>query len=77
MCDCRDIAAIERTQQQMIAAYLTDLWCPERPLWCHEGPPAPVTISHDRAEFRWLRQLDLEAVRTMPYADVVEAIRAA
>lgn len=67
----------DRRQCQLIEAYLVDLWCPERPRWCYEGPAERVAIENDRAEFRWLRQLDHGPLLTLPYVDVVEAIRAA
>lgn len=59
----------------MIEAYLSELWCPERPM---VGPVLRVERRQPlHPEFRWVRQLDLAVLRQMPYADVLEAIRTA
>jgi hypothetical protein len=74
-CICRDVAAVEVEQVRLIEVYLSELWCPERPFI---GPmPAIIRPGLVRFDFWWLRNLDFAALRTLPYADVVEAIRAA
>lgn len=70
------IAAIESEQQRRIDNYLSDLWCPVRPSVL---PPSqrsrnPVGGIHNAT---WVRRLDLARLRTLPYADVLEAVRAA
>jgi hypothetical protein len=66
----------EREQQRLIEVYLSELWCPDRPLF---GPERDSTVWHEkpRPEMRWLRQLDLAYLRTLPYPDVLKEIRAA
>jgi hypothetical protein len=67
----------DQRQVDMIQAYLADLWCPERPRWCYEGPAERVCIDIKHPRDRWIRQLDYDALRVRSYADVLEMIRAA
>jgi hypothetical protein len=54
---------------------LSDLWCPERPFI---GPmPANIHPGLPRFDSQWLRELNLAELQRLPYAEVLEAIRAA
>jgi hypothetical protein len=66
----------EIEQQRMIEAYLCDLWCPARVLFGPE-PDSRMWNAKPRPEMRWLRNMDLAYLRTLPYAQVLEEIRAA
>jgi hypothetical protein len=64
----------EIEQCRLIEMYLSELWCPARPVY---GPEPIVYRGYEPAAYRWVRQLDKAALRQLPYADVLEAIRAA
>lgn len=72
--DPSEVEAIEAEQQQMIEAYLVDLWTPQPPMF---GPDPLPMIEKPHADSRWLRNLNHAELRELPYADVLEAIRAA
>jgi hypothetical protein len=65
----------EIEQVRLIEVYLRELWCPERPMFGPALPPPVIEKPH--AHSYWLRHLDHAWLRTLPYADVLEAIRAA
>jgi hypothetical protein len=74
-CSCRNVAADEAEQVRLIEVYLSDLWCPERPFI---GPmPANIHPGLPRFDSQWLRELNLAELQRLPYAEVLEAIRAA
>lgn len=64
----------EIVQQDMIWAYLVDLWTPQPPMF---GPDPLPMIEKPHGDSRWLRELDHARLRTMSYEDLLEAVRAA
>lgn len=69
-----ELAAIELEQVRLIEAYLSELWCPARPMF---GPERPQWIEKPRADNQWVRNLDLPALMNSPYPEILNAIRAA
>ncbi len=64
----------EIEQCRLIAVYLSELWCPQPPML---GPEPASRATLDGYKYRWVRHLDLAHLRSLPYNEVIDAIRAA